>query len=225
MTEGMARAEATETSEAWMLPAATSNVVEGTLEEPKTPLAVVVGDLEEGAVAEAVPVAPETRTSEVPEAPIVHQAVVAMKDRPRTACTSLGCCITLLILLLVFLLMPRAPSIRLRSVDVSGTTRLVFESRSLTDTDWKRLDLDLEWRSEDSTVEVGRLTRSESFSTSAFGERSLNIETKDIDLIHGPMLAATCAQDGRARLRVVGDVRSESTRIGVSSVWEFVACD
>lgn len=193
----------------------------------KVPEAVIVSDVEEGGVVRAVPAAPEMRQSEVPEAPIVYQAVAAVKERPRSCCAGTGCLLVLLVILLIFLLTPRSPSVRLRDIDLTDqvAARVRFESNSLVESDWRNLDLDLDWRSEDfEFFTVARLRRDDKFTTAAFGTRNFKILTEDVDDVDLALLRSLCQDDGSAVLRLRGDVRTSSSKLNLNSPWTSLSC-
>lgn len=193
----------------------------------EVPEAVIVHDVEEGGVVRAVLAAPEMRQSDVPEAPIVYQAVAAVKERPRSCCAGTGCLLVLLVILLVFLLTPRSPTVRLRDIDLMDqvAARVRFESNSLVESDWRNLDLDLDWRSEDFEVfTVARLRRDDRFTTEAFGTRNFKILTEDVDNDDLPLLRALCQEDGSAVLRLRGDVRSANSKLNLNSPWTSLSC-
>mmetsp|Transcript_8166 Transcript_8166/g.25198 ORF Transcript_8166/g.25198 Transcript_8166/m.25198 type:complete len:236 (+) Transcript_8166:92-799(+) len=199
--------------------------------------AVAVGDVEEGKAepVNAVPVAEETRLSEVPEAPIVTQAIVTrIKERPRTFGAGTGCVLVMLALLLVFLLTPRSPSVRLRSLDISdngdGTYDLVadisFTSRAFIEMDWRNLNFELEWAEFDdvSSVTVTDFRRSGSFSTAAYGSRDFQLGQASVDNSNIRRLAEDCDADGEARLRLRGDARSSGSKLNANTALSLIDC-
>ncbi|KAJ8601683.1 hypothetical protein CTAYLR_007471 [Chrysophaeum taylorii] len=194
----------------------------------QAPEAVVIGDEEQGlnqqgaAAAEAVPVASQSD----------------VKERPRAVISSAVCCCLLIAFLLVFLFIPRSPSVRLRSLDIeiAGNTvekfeaKIDFNSRSLVDMDWRKLEFELDWLQNengdrDRRNNVAEFERSKSFSTASYGDRDLEVSySRASDIDEAQELRNHCALYDEAVLRIKGSVRSGDSKLKFHSDWDIVRC-
>mmetsp|Transcript_17044 Transcript_17044/g.68698 ORF Transcript_17044/g.68698 Transcript_17044/m.68698 type:complete len:303 (-) Transcript_17044:139-1047(-) len=195
----------------------------------------------------AVPLTPRA-ASTIPQAAVTVQGTVVerIKESPRTTCAGAGCCVALLVFLLAFLLIPRNPSVRVERLDffdiadpdsgdpgvlavsdtVGATLALRFSSQSLTDAEWRDLDVDLEWLVDNSAVDVAAFERKASFSTGAYGSKTVRPDADEV-LDEGMMLAlrVRCETEGEAPLRIRGHIRGDDgTRFRIQSDWRDVSC-
>jgi len=192
---------------------------------------------------EAVPLTPRTQrqletSGSVPAAAVANVpgiVVERIKERPRQCCAGFGCFVVLVTFLIAFLFIPRAPNVRLQRVDFSSPdldaatalrASVKFTSRTLVEATWRRLDVDLDWYTEDSgTVDVASLSDKSSFRTKAFGSKDIALE--DVDSVANAnlnLLRYDCRNEGSAMLRVRGHIRTDDTRFAIESEWRRTTC-
>uniref|UniRef100_A0A7S3JSA5 Uncharacterized protein n=1 Tax=Aureoumbra lagunensis TaxID=44058 RepID=A0A7S3JSA5_9STRA len=184
---------------------------------------------------QAVPLTPRMQ-EEAGSLPVAHvtvqaQVIEKVRARPRQYCAGFCCFFVLVTFLLAFLLIPRAPSLRLNKVYFSQqsneqiTITVRISSRSLVETEWRNLDLDLEWITDTTgPFDVATFSTDNSVTTSAFGAKSIQPDldsTVDSNLND---LRRLCAQSGEATLRVRGHIVTDSSRFRVESDWGSTEC-
>mmetsp|Transcript_29876 Transcript_29876/g.96404 ORF Transcript_29876/g.96404 Transcript_29876/m.96404 type:complete len:243 (+) Transcript_29876:127-855(+) len=216
-------------------------------QEPIDAQVVPEGDVELGAMSptalpvanvqqEAVPLTPRAAAQVEQDVPLATVAnvpgivVERIKERPRQCCAGFGCFVVLVTFLIAFLFIPRAPNVRLSRVDglLDGlvVASVKFDSRTLVEAKWDKLELDLEWSRENlGIVDIATLSRDKSFTTKAFGTKDVDLdETDDVQANNRQLLANFCATEDDATLRVRGHIRTDNTRFRIESQWRRTTC-
>lgn len=145
-----------------------------------------------------------------------------------------GCClITLLVVLLCSLLVPRRPSIGFREFNIQWDNDkgyqfiadLRFKSSQPVHVDWKDLSVKLQWRLSDKTIQDVATFEQDSFGTKAFGAKHIQPSLKSGSLIDIGALYAQCVTD-QVIVRFKGNVKSKDSgnKYSLETDWNDVLC-
>jgi len=122
------------------------------------------------------------------------------------------------------------PGVASRSDD--GATNLLvdlrFHSKQPVTTEWKDLDVKLQWKKDDdddSVVKVAEFQRASSFSTDAYESQHLHPGLKSIDPVQASLLFAQCSLgDDGVLARLKGSVKQGDAKFAVRTPWKHVIC-